>query len=331
MYKKLRKVFFAVAVLFLFPACKSGVPSDLIQPTEMENLLYDYHIAQAMAETGSDSMNLRRYGYVLAVFKKHGVSEAEFDSSMVWYASHTTYLNDIYKRIQERYDAYVTALGASAGESDIYAHLDTQGDTADIWNERRCSVLKPRFSENRLMFTMDADTTFRKGDVLLWRFNSHYISHGRQSEAYAALYMIFDNDSATGITQRIYSNNLTQLRVKGDTAHAIHEVGGFVYYEHSDGDTEPRLLLLRDIMLVRIHPLSMAADTTVVPVATDSASVAPYDTTLHMIPVDKNVHRLSPTELRDSRQVERSIHVVKEKPYRVVRRRGTSRGGRGRR
>ena len=98
MSKSLRKVFGAVAAVLLFPACKPGVPSDLIQPAELD-----------------------------------GVSEAEFDSTMVWYASHATYLNDIYKKLQERYSTHVSALGASTGENDIFAHLDAQGDTANIW------------------------------------------------------------------------------------------------------------------------------------------------------------------------------------------------------
>ena len=221
MSKSLRKVFGAVAAGLLFPACKPGVPSDLIQPAELEDLLYDYHIAQAMAETQQDSMNFKRYSYVQAVFEKYGVSEAEFDSTMVWYASHATYLNDIYKKLQERYSTHVSALGASTGENDIFAHLDAQGDTANIWQERAFRILKPRFMEDRLLFTMTADTTFHKGDALLWRFDSRYISHGRQNEAYAGFYVTYDNDSTAGVTQRIYSNNLMQLRLEGDTAHAI--------------------------------------------------------------------------------------------------------------
>ena len=49
---------------------------------DLEEILYDYHLAQAMAENGArDSMDFRRYSYVRAVFDKHGVTEAEFDTS----------------------------------------------------------------------------------------------------------------------------------------------------------------------------------------------------------------------------------------------------------
>ena len=328
MSKSLRKVFGAVAAVLLFPACKPGVPSDLIQPAELEDLLYDYHIAQAMAETRQDSMNFKRYSYVQAVFEKYGVSEAEFDSTMVWYASHATYLNDIYKKLQERYSTHVSALGASTGENDIFAHLDAQGDTANIWQERAFRILKPRFMEDRLLFTMTADTTFHKGDALLWRFDSRYISHGRQNEAYAGFYVTYDNDSTAGVTQRIYSNNLMQLRLEGDTAHAIREVGGFVYYKPSDEDKESRLLLLRDIMLVRFHLQPVVVDTTAAVANPDSMDASLKDSVLRVIPADTVSRRLSPTELRDSRPVERYIHLVKEKPYRVIRKPGATGTGR---
>ena len=52
------------------------------------------------------------------------------------------------------------------GENDIFAHLDAQGDTANIWQERAFRILKPRFMEDRLLFTMTADTTFHKGGRL---------------------------------------------------------------------------------------------------------------------------------------------------------------------
>lgn len=325
---KLRKVFGAVAAVLLLPACKPGVPSDVIQPEELEDLLYDYHVAQAMAEAGRDSTDYKRYSYVQAVFEKHGVSEAEFDSSMVWYASHATYLNDIYKKLQERYDTHVSALGAATGENDVFARIGALGDTANIWHERAFRVLKPRFTEDRLLFVMEADTTFRKGDALLWRFDSRNLSRGRQNESCAGLYVAYENDSVAGVTQRVYSNGLIQLRMEGDTAHEIREIGGFVCYKPSDEDKEHSLLLLRDIMLVRFHLRPADTDTAAVAATADSTALPPEDSLTRAVPADTVARRLSPKELRESRPVERSIHVVKEKPYRVNRRAGTRRTGR---
>ena len=314
------KLMWAAAGGLLLPGCQNGVPSEYIQPRELEDILYDYHIAQAMAEDGrGDSVNFRRYSYVQAVFAKHDVTEADFDSTMIWYSSHASYLNDIYKRLKERYSEHVSALGASTGENDMFAHLDAQGDTANIWQRGTFYVLKPRFAEDRLLFSMEGDTTFRKGDELLWRFEARHISRGRQNEAYAGLYVEYDNDSTTGVTRRVYSNDKMELCLKGDTAHAIREVGGFVYFKPPQEDKEPRMLVLSGMMLVRFHLQKEEEDS--LAVEKEVADSLSGDSLVRMQPFDTaSARRLSPTELRDSRKVERSIHVVKEKPYRVIRR-----------
>ncbi len=319
-----RAVCVGLGGIWLF-ACKPGVPSGVIPPDDLEEILYDYHLAQAMAENGArDSMDFRRYSYVRAVFDKHGVTEAEFDTAMVWYSSHATYLHEIYQRLRERYSGGVATLGAATGTGDVFANLDAQGDTANIWQGHTFVVLKPVFAENRMTFSLKADTTFQVGDVLLWRFDSRQIAHGRASETYAGFYVQYDNDSTAGVVRRVYSSNRVQLRLEGDTVHAIREIGGFVYCKPADDKEEPRFQILQDFMLIRIHQQldSVQADTAkVVPAVADSLST---DSAQDVTPASNR--RLSPTELRDSRPVERSINVVKEKPYRVIR--GQTRGAR---
>ena len=321
-WKSLCKTICLSTGLWALSACKPGVPSGLIQPDDMEEILYDYHLAQAMAETGGrrDSVDVRRYRYVRAVFDKYGITEAEFDTAMVWYSSHASYLNEMYQRLRERYGDHVAALGAATGEGDLYANLDAQGDTANIWQGQAFRVLKPRFAEDRMTFTLKADTTFHRGDDLLWRFDARHISRGRTSETYAGFYVRYDNDSTAGVTQRLYSTTRAQLRLAGDTAHAIREIRGFVYCKPVDTDEDERLLVLHNLMLVRFHRKAEPeqADTARASAMGADSLGAVADTASRHVPAGTN-RRLSPTELRDSRPVERSIKVVKEKPYRVIR------------
>ena len=305
---------------FWLLACKPSVPSGLIQPDELEEILYDYHLAQAMAENGGgDSVNFRRYSYIQAVFDKYGVTEAEFDTTMIWYSSHATYLREIYQRLRERYSGNVAALGAAMGTGDVFANLNAQGDTANIWQGQAFTVLKPLFAVNRMAFSVEADTTFRRGDALLWRFDSRQIAHGRSNEAYAGFYVRYDNDSTAGVVQRIYSNNRMQLRLEGDTARVIREIGGFVYCASGESDEEPRFLVLQDFMLIRFHKKVEPVKADTMQAASMVADSVPSgaDSVRNVSPTSNR--RLSPAELRDSRPVERSINVVKEKPYRVIR------------
>lgn len=315
-----RFILYVLLAVAGFQSCKPGRPSELIPEDKLEDLLYDYHVAQALADAERDSMELKRYSYVLAVFDKYGVTEAEFDSTMLWYSTHASLLNDIYKRLDEKFEGNVSALSAATGEAATYASLGEQGDTANIWRERTFRVLKPQIADDRIQFFMEADSTFLRGDELMWRFDPRYISSGGSNEAYAALYVKYDNDSVAGLAQRVYSNSPMQIRLQGDTAHAIRAVGGFVYYKPDLKDNGFRMLILDHIMLVRFHMH-------IEPVVPDTVTAEPDSMAIvdsvAVHPVQPGAdHRLTPTELRDGRSVERSIHVVKEKPYRPVRRNG---------
>ena len=98
-------------VLMLMLACKPTVPSEYIQPGEMEDILYDYHIAQAMSRTsvGSEA-DLNKQVYLDAVLKKYGISEADFDSSLVYYYSRADRFKEIYSHVSERLNDEAKAL-----------------------------------------------------------------------------------------------------------------------------------------------------------------------------------------------------------------------------
>lgn len=60
----MRKLLALSLALLLMVACKPQVPSDYLQPGEMEDILYDYHLAQAMAqrnEGGSEAERMVAY------------------------------------------------------------------------------------------------------------------------------------------------------------------------------------------------------------------------------------------------------------------------------
>ncbi|MBF1586800.1 MAG: DUF4296 domain-containing protein, partial [Prevotella sp.] len=71
------------ALLFLM-ACKPSIPREYLQPDEMTNILYDYHLASSMAELSSnDAANTQQYR--AAVLKKYGVTQQQFDASLSYY------------------------------------------------------------------------------------------------------------------------------------------------------------------------------------------------------------------------------------------------------
>ena len=104
-------------------SCGKKVPEDIIQPQAMENLLYDYHLATTMSNDLPYDENYKKQAYLAYVFQKHGVTEAEFDSSMVWYSRHSDEMNTIYQNLQRRMETTAELLKKqtvrSSGDEDI--------------------------------------------------------------------------------------------------------------------------------------------------------------------------------------------------------------------
>ena len=130
-----------VILMLVMIGCKPTVPSEFIQPGELEDILYDYHVAQAMANEVSYRNSEENYydknAFFHAVLKKHDVTEAEFDSSLVYYYSHAERLKGIYQHVKERLNDEAKALGASVGDLNKYSAYSTVGDTANVWQNEK--------------------------------------------------------------------------------------------------------------------------------------------------------------------------------------------------
>lgn len=99
-------------------SCKPQVPDEYIQPDEFEDILYDFHLADGMANGNGDRADVS-YDVTLyrqAVLHKYGITQAEFDSSLVYYMRHADRLHKIYENLSQRFEDEAMALGASANE-----------------------------------------------------------------------------------------------------------------------------------------------------------------------------------------------------------------------
>ena len=62
-------------VVFAVAGCKVKRPGGVIPESEMENLLYDYHLAKSMGDNLPYSENYKKALYLDAVFRKHGTTQ----------------------------------------------------------------------------------------------------------------------------------------------------------------------------------------------------------------------------------------------------------------
>ncbi len=259
-------------------ACETRTPDGVIPPGKMERLLYDYHLAQSMARQFPDSLPYRYRLYVQTVFRKYGVDQAQFDSSMVWYTRHADRLFDIYERIDKR---IVKEVGASTADESRsrYTSLSSQGDTANIWIAPTWCFLTPHSGDNVFSFSIPVDTSFRPGDRFMWHFYANWVSKAGERAAQAMLALTLDNDSVITTSRSV--NRDGELRIDAPrTDLPLKRISGFIYIADT-WSTTFKLLRVTDISLVRMHAQKDVSAT--VPasqsdtIAAERATPAPVD------------------------------------------------------
>ena len=255
----MRKLLSVVGTIILLgmTSCKPGVPRQYIQPGKMEDILCDYHIAQGMGQTAAGSEEQRNYKirlYEDAVFRKYGVTRAEFDSSLQFYYKRSDWFRKIYERVSDRLNQQALTYGASQGELSLMT-LSASGDTADIWTDRKAMLFMPMAPYNKYQFTMKADSSFHQGDHFLLSFNSSFIFQEGTRDGIAYLAIVYENDSVATQMHRINSSGYVQMRMGNSSNLSVKALKGFFYLGRGmmESKSTLRLMFLNNIHLIRFH------------------------------------------------------------------------------
>ena len=246
------------ATLFLLVSCNVEIPKDIIQPAELEALLYDYHLVQAMS-TDAEGGEYKRRLYAGYVFGKHNVTKEHFDSSLMWYARNPKYLHSIYSSLYDRLDAEIALMTGerklAKSEKDML-----NKDTLDLWCEERIMLLSSSPFMVRKAFAYDADSTFVVGDSISFAAAVHFVCPGDEpsSSAHIALVVEYKDNTSSSAGATITQDGYYTLEVPRNATAAIKALSGHIYYM-SDSLSGERLLV-GGLSLKRIHPAAAAEE-----------------------------------------------------------------------
>jgi hypothetical protein len=288
----------------------------VLSEDDMEDVLVDYHIALAIAEVQVGDLQSNRYILTQAALRKHGVTEEELDSSMLYWCRNSEKFVKICDRVSERLNYMAESQGVERQERNPYSYLATEGDTANVWNLREGVVVVPNIVDNIYSFTIEADTTYHPGDNFMWAFTTQFLNSDHYNEAYALLSIHYDNDSIVGTSQRISSSRQIEVRLNCPIKYKnvpIRSVNGTIYMPlRKDGFG---ILALNNFVLVRYHDKTIRIDKEETLVADSTEKLVNHQLS------DTIRVRQNPYDIRNEQADERTINIVRDKPLKVNRRR----------
>ena len=235
-----------IACLALLSSCGKEIPDEIIQPSKMEKILYDYHLTMGMSDNSKNTEKEARKKYI---FQKHGITAADFDSSMVWYTRESQELMSIYENLNKRFKReyeHVERLLESREEANTRSFAS--GDTVDVWMKENILWFTKSPLNNRLTFEIKADSTFHPKDAFDWNMDYYFMTEG---EAIMGLNVIYENDSVIGMTKSITESGPQSIYLHTDSTYNIKSLNGFVYVPQNQAK-QPNILLHK-INLTRYH------------------------------------------------------------------------------
>lgn len=293
MKKGIFSILFVLTVVIFVSSCKPQVPSKYLQPDEMEDILFDYHIAMGMI-SDKDTCDFQKRLYEISVLKSHGVSEADFDSSLVYYTRHADRFQAIYENLSKRLSDEAVSLGASASDVGNFGSAANTNDTANIWKETASYVLTTEAPYNVESFALQADTAYHKGDKFIFSFDTQFIFQDGYKDGIAMMAVRFSNDSVATRVVHISESSHYDVVVSDDDRLGVKEIRGFICLQNppNSSSTTMRLMFVSNIRLIKCHTKE-----TVLPSADNnqnsgndekvSDSVMPKDVDVKRLPMRK--------------------------------------------
>ena len=238
-----------LAILFLTSSCGKQIPKDIIQPEEMEAILYDHQLAKVMNDNISYGEKYKRELLRRSVYQKHGVTQAQFDSSLVWYARHAGELAEIYTNLKIRFKKEEDHIKAVNAARDKSKQVSPEGDTVDVWTTPRSIILAADPVHRYHTFIIPLDSNYVDGDRYHLSAQCRFLPNSKPRIT-AAMSIKFANDSVIGASASPSSDGSISITLEPDSLWEQRQIGGMLYFTP---DSLSRGAIISNIQLIRMH------------------------------------------------------------------------------
>lgn len=215
-----------IAVGFLLVpmvACKNR-PKGVISDDKMVDIMVDLKLAEAYVANypGSPTDSL---GYLLSedILSKHGVSRADFDSTVVWYGRNF----DRYAALSEKIEKRL------ASKQKDFVGEQTAVEGIELWPYSKQIIISKLGASDGLFFSLDAPP-LHPGEALMWKMRMNTPADGR-----LMLGVDYADGSTNYITQATRGQNQLEITLSTDTALEVKRAFGYL---HTDSRFMPLLL-----------------------------------------------------------------------------------------
>ena len=247
---------YGLTSLCALSAC-SPVPENILSQKEMRVVLADMQIAEVIINADQDTYrdDAKKLALYESVFNKYHITQAEYDSSLTWYAQNLDIYMRVYNLVSKDIEDRIHDLG------DVErTEVDTQkSDSVDIWSRRNYLTFSPKASFNGTTFNIEPKESYPPGSTFKLGMNVWGIS--QQAKHKPQIRICLDQgDTTVVINDQIMRDGYHETTLKSIVTKRIKRVYGFIYLNNRDMDYYK--IYTDSISLMRYNYKSVGFETT---------------------------------------------------------------------
>lgn len=257
-------------VIGLAMASCDRTPGGVMSVNKMADLIVDLQLAEAYIDSHSADFENDSSKLVIkqSIFKKHGITQQDYDSSLVWYAHNMEEYNKAYDKaalkLKERYDKLgkkgserpeemladqpthdVMPRGGAIRDYSQLPGADSDADSVDLWQGQRNYTLAQGMRHGFITFDMPPDINKQPGD----RYQLAYKLLRGGNQFKVSLNVDYTDGGTSQIARSTNSDGWVVIDVQSDSTRKVRRIYGYVGYDIKRGHTA----YVDSLTLMRTH------------------------------------------------------------------------------
>lgn len=224
---------FGMIMLFCLAASCSRVPKYIISEKKMRAVLYDMQLAEGLVETKNESFQTseERKAVYNAVFSKHQITQAQYDSSLVWYGKNMDLYMRIYRLVLKDVNASVAALG-DVKPNPLSGEASAR-DSIDVWIYNRSFTFLPTRIFNTLTFSIDPQVPYSAGSSYVFGMSVWGVQSEGKHKPVIHISAVHQ-DTIVSVNQKITGDGYYETVLKTVEGKPVKRVYGYILMNNAE-------------------------------------------------------------------------------------------------
>jgi hypothetical protein len=230
MRRKLFKYSIALLTMAMLIAC-SKVPRDVLSERKMKDVLIDMLLAENIMSENYKAYidSTSKAALYQSVFRKHNITQAVYDSSLVWYGKNLDVLIEVYDLATYEVNERIRDLG------DVQASAAPSAgrDSVDVWPRRNYMTLQPGALFNGTVFSIRPEGPYPSGSsfvlgLRVWGLTDK-MRHTPAIRIAAEL-----TDTTLVVNETLRTEGYHALTLKTPATKAVRRIYGYIRMDNAE-------------------------------------------------------------------------------------------------